>query len=56
MVKDWRTDAFIVRHAYQYGNASENVTAYYTEHDGENFARQTIIDHDYNAKFLVSFI
>lgn len=25
MVKDWRTDQLIVRHAYQYANPAENV-------------------------------
>ena len=56
MVKDWRTDQLIVRHAYQYGNIAENVQAYYTAHDGENFARETIIDSEYNARFLVDFL
>lgn len=56
MVKDWRSDKVIVRHAYQYGQVEENVKAYYTAHDGENFARQTIVDHEYNARFLVDFL
>ena len=34
MVKDWRTDKLIVRHAYQYANPDEKVKAYYTAHDG----------------------
>ena len=56
MVKDWRTDKLIVRHSYHYGDASENVQAYYTSHDGEDFARQTIVDSEYNARFLVDFL
>ena len=56
IVKDWRTDMLLVRHAYQYANLAENVQAYYTAHDGQNFARQTIIDTDYNARFLVDFL
>ena len=34
MVKDWRTDKLIIRHAYQYQNPAENVKAFYTAHDG----------------------
>ena len=56
IVKDWRTDKLIVRHNYQYQNPSENVQAYYTTHDGQNFARQTIVDSEYNARFLVDFL
>lgn len=46
----------LVRHAYLYGNVQENVKAFYTEHDGENFAQETIEDPDYNARILVSFL
>lgn len=56
MVKDWRTNQLLVRHALSYGNPSENVKAVYKSHDGENFARQTITDSDYNVRFQVDFI
>ena len=39
LVKDWRTDALIVRHALKYGDPTENINAVYTAHDGLNFAR-----------------
>lgn len=56
MVKDWRFDEMIVRHALKYGDPSENVTATYSVHDGENLARETITDTEYNARFLVDFL
>ena len=56
IVKDWRTDQLLVRHAYLYGNVQENVKAFYTVHDGENFAEETIEGPDYNARILVSFL
>ena len=49
MVKDWRTDSLIVRHIYQFAQPYENVNAFYTAHDGHSFARETIIDEEYNA-------
>ena len=39
MVKDWRTDALIVRHDLKYGDPMENIKTVYTMHDGQNFAR-----------------
>ena len=56
MVKDWRNDQLIVRHAYQFANKAENVKAYYSAHDGENYAQEVIIDEEYNAKFLITFL
>ena len=56
IVKDWRTDAFIVRHAYQFAQPYENVNAYFTSHDGHSFARETIVDEEYNTRFLIDFI
>ena len=56
IVKDWRTDSLIVRHVYQFAQPYENVNAFYTAHDGESFARETIIDEEYNTKFLLDWI
>ena len=56
MVKDWWTDAMIVRHAYQFAQPYENVDAYFTAHDGKEFARETIVDSEYNTRILVDFI
>ena len=38
IVKDWRTDALIVRHALKYLDETENVKAVYTAHDGNSYA------------------
>ena len=56
IVKDWRTDSLIVRHVYQFAQPYENVNAFYTAHDGHSFARETILDEEYNARFLIDFV
>ena len=45
-----------MRHALQYENPAEKVQSVYHSHDGQNFARETIIDSEYNVRLLVDFL
>jgi hypothetical protein len=54
IVEDWRTGIPLVRHRVQ-EVSYENVTLYYDYHNGRDNAKETIIDSEYNTKFVVTW-
>jgi hypothetical protein len=55
VVKDWRTDLPLARYRYQ--NAKfENTKAWFEYHDGSTFAREVILDNDYNTRFEIDWL
>ena len=56
VVKDWRTDKLVVRHAIDFAKKEEKVDFYFAEHSGRDYFRQIIDDVEYNTRIVIEFV